>query len=66
MHDSVQRASRVLIIGVGDGGILPHLRLDDSVQKIGVDVNKNFLIQSKKYCDVVLASASSLPLRDKG
>lgn len=40
------------------------MQLEQNVLKVGIDINKSFLLHSKEYCNVVLASASHLPLKD--
>lgn len=61
---SVGEKERILIVGVGTGGIMSYVKLGQNVQKIGIDVNEVFLSHLKKSFDTVLASASHLPLRE--
>lgn len=63
MNRIVTEIGPVLVVGVGTGDILPHIWQTREVLKIGIDVNKEVLEQSKEYCDPVLASASQLPVR---
>jgi len=57
------RKNRVLVVGLGDGGILPQLKLKNDIEAVGVDINREFLVKSKDYCDLVVASASHLPIK---
>ena len=52
-----------MIVGVGARGILTYGAVED-VQKIGINVNKRFLLHFKEYGDTILASASHLPLKE--
>lgn len=60
----VKKGERILIVGIGRGDILPYVWLEQDIPKIGIDVNKKFLLDSKEYCDVIMASASHLPIRE--
>lgn len=64
MNRVVGERERILIFGVGAGDILPYVGWGQEILKIGIDINKRSLKHSKKYCDVVLASASHVPIRD--
>lgn len=55
---------KILIVGVGVGDILPYVWKRKRVFKIGIDINKNFLLKSTRLCYSILASASDIPLRD--
>jgi len=60
----VGRRNKVLIVGLGDGGILPQLKSTGKIDVLGVDINRDFLLKSKDYCDLVVASASHLPIKN--
>jgi ubiquinone/menaquinone biosynthesis C-methylase UbiE len=55
--------NRILIVGVGDGGVLLQMKWK-RVEAIGIDINKKFLRQSKKFCTPIVASASHFPFKD--
>jgi len=62
---SIGERQRILIIGVGSGGSLRNARVprEHCVQKVGIDIKKKGLLESREYCDPILASASHLPLK---
>lgn len=67
MMSELSSSGTVLIVGLGSGGILPHLASACDTDVVGVDINREFLLSAKKHNhvnNVVLGSASNLPFRD--
>ena len=58
-------SKRVLIVGVGSGGSLSNYGQESVVQKLGIDINRKFLLNSRKKCEPILASALHLPLKEE-
>jgi ubiquinone/menaquinone biosynthesis C-methylase UbiE len=60
----VKERKRILYVGVGSGSSLSNVGQEYGIQKIGIDINKKFLRDSREDCDVILASALHLPLKE--
>jgi len=51
----------MVIVGVGEAGFVPDI---DKVQTIGIDINRKLLAKTDRRIDLIVGSASHLPLKD--
>jgi SAM-dependent methyltransferase len=60
--NQIARNSRVMVIvGVGEGGFVPDVV---GAQAIGIDINRKALVNADRRLDLIVCSASHLPMRD--
>lgn len=56
--------SIVLFTGVGKGDVIPLLSCKNAIF-VGIDLNKMWIAQARKYCNCIVADGSRIPLKNE-
>lgn len=60
----IQTNSIVLFIGVGKGDVIPLLSSKNAIF-VGIDLNKVWIAEARKYCNCIIADGSRIPLKNE-
>jgi len=59
----IAKCTRIVLVGIGGGDIVPFLNQEDKRKIIGLDVNFKSLISAKEHVAVLMADGSAMPFK---